>query len=203
MNRRELLASAMLLGSTAALGALSPSPLLAETGPKRGGTLIWGHSETTQTLDVHQAGAAASLRVLQNMHCSLVTIDKTFIIVPSLAERFETSPDLLTYTFHLRPDVRLHDGKATTSADVKYSFDRCRDPKTGAVNLEVFNDVGAIETPDDKTVVIKMKRVNAPFLGRLAENGAGAIMPAGSGDNQGTAPIGAGPLSSPGASLGM
>ena len=45
------------------------------------------------------------------------------------------------------------------------------------MNFEVFNDVASIETPDDLTVVIKMTRVNAPFLARLAENGAGAIIP--------------------------
>ncbi len=194
MNRREFLASTALLGSAAAFHALAPMPALAQTAPKKGGTLIWGHSETAQNLDVHQAGAAASLRVLQNIHCALVTINAKFEVVPSLAETFDTSPDLLTYTFHLRPGVKFHDGKTMTSADVKYSFDRCRDPKTGAVNYEVFNDVDAIETPDGSTVVIRMKRVNAPFLGRLAENGAGAIMPLGSGDKQGTAPVGAGPF---------
>jgi D-galactose transport system substrate-binding protein len=39
-----------------------------------------------------------------------------------------------------------------------------------------------------------MSRVNAPFLSRLAENGAGAVMPQGSGDEQGKTPIGAGPF---------
>jgi ABC-type transport system substrate-binding protein len=193
MNRREFLASSTLLGSVALWGA-SPVPALAEAAPRKGGTLIWGHSETTQSLDIHTVGAAASLRVLQNLHGSLVTIDKQFAIVPMLAETFETSPDLLTYTFRLRPGLKFHDGKPVTATDVKYSFDRCRDPKTGAVNYEVFNDVDAIDTPDDRTVIVRMKRVNAPFLGRIAENGAGAIIPAGSGDQQGTTPIGAGPF---------
>ena len=69
-----------------------------------------------------------------------------------------------------------------------------KDPATGAVNFEVFNDVAAIETPDDLTVVIRMSQVNAPFLSRLAENGAGVIIPDGSGDIQGTTPTGAGPF---------
>ncbi len=81
-----------------------------------------------------------------------------------------------------------------TAADVKYSFDRVRDPKTGAVNFEVFKDVETIETPDDYTVIVKLARINAPFLGRLAENGAGAILPAGSGETQATMPIGTGPF---------
>ena len=132
--------------------------------------------------------------MLQNVHDAIVTVDKNLTVIPSLAKSFEQSPDGLTYTFHLRPGVKFHDGKTMTSADVKYSFDRCRAKETGAVNFEVFNDVASIETPDDLTIVIKMNRVNAPFLSRLAENGAGAIMPQGSGDQQGKTPIGAGPF---------
>ena len=81
-----------------------------------------------------------------------------------------------------------------TSADVKYSFERVKDPDTGAVNFEVFNDVESIETPDDLTVVVKMSQINAPFLSRLAENGAGVVIPEGSGEVQGTTPIGCGPF---------
>ena len=84
--------------------------------------------------------------------------------------------------------MKFHTGKTMTSADVKYSFERCRHPKTGAVNFEVFNDVASIDTPDDLTVVIKMTRVNAPFLARLAENGAGAIIPVDFGRQPGHAP---------------
>ncbi len=195
MKRRDFLKStATLIGGAAIGGSLSPSALLAQGAPAKGGTLIWGHSETTQNLDIHQTGTASTLRVLQNVHSSIVTVDKNLTVVPNLAQSFEQSADGLTYTFHLRPRVKFHDGKTMTSADVKYSFERCKNKDTGAVNFEVFNDVAAIETPDDGTVVIKMSRINAPFLSRLAENGAGAIMPQGSGDVQGKTPIGAGPF---------
>jgi ABC-type transport system substrate-binding protein len=195
MKRRDFLKStATLIGGAAIGGSLRPGASLADEGPVKGGTLIWGHSETTQNLDIHQTGTASTVRVLQNVHDAIVTVDKDLKVIPSLAKSFEQSSDGLTYTFHLRPGVKFHDGKTMTSADVKYSFDRCRNKETGAVNFEVFNDVAAIETPDDLTVVIKLNRTNAPFLSRLAENGAGAIIPQGSGDQQGKAPIGAGPF---------
>ena len=193
MKRRDFLKStATLIGGAALGGGLNPSGLFAQSAPVKGGTLIWGHSETTQNVDIHQTGTASTLRVLQNVHNSIVTVDKNLTVIPSLAERFEQSPDGLTYTFHLRPGVKFHDGSTMTSADVKYSFERCKSKDTGAVNFEVFNDVAAIETPDNSTVVIKMTRINAPFLSRLAENGAGAIIPRDSGDKQGKTPIGAG-----------
>ena len=128
------------------------------------------------------------------MHSSIVTVDKDLNVIPNLAESFEQSADGLTYTFKLRPGVKFHNGKTMTSADVKFSFERLRDPATGAVNFEVFNNVDSIDTPDDLTVIITMSKLNAPFLSRLAENGAGVIMPEGSGDVQGTTPIGAGPF---------
>ncbi len=77
---------------------------------------------------------------------------------------------------------------------MKYSFERCKDPETGAVNKPVFDAVDTIETPDDYTVIVKMAKVNAPFLARVAENGAGVVMPEGSGDEQGKHPVGCGPF---------
>jgi peptide/nickel transport system substrate-binding protein len=43
---------------------------------------------------------------------------------PSLAERWEVSPDGLTYTFHLRPNVRFHDGSVLDAQAVKVSYER-------------------------------------------------------------------------------
>lgn len=195
MKRRDFLASsALAAGGTMMFGILSAGRAAAQGTPVSGGTLVWGHSETVQNLDMHQTGTASTSRVMQNVHSSIVTVDKNLNVIPNLAESFEVSEDGLTYTFKLRPGVKFHNGAAMTSADVKYSFERCKDPATGAVNFEVFNNVETIETPDDLTVVIDMAQANAPFLSRLAENGAGVVMPAGSGDTQGTAPIGAGPF---------
>ncbi|MET0429620.1 MAG: ABC transporter substrate-binding protein [Microvirga sp.] len=195
MRRRDFLASGTaLVGGMAVFGTMRPDGAQAQTAPRKGGTLIWGHSETTQNLDMHQTGTASTGRMLQNVHSSIVTVDKNLTVIPGLAQSFEQSPDGLTYTFHLRPGVKFHNGKTMTAADVKYSFERCKNPATGAVNFEVFNDVASIDTPDDMTVVVKMSRINAPFISRLAENGAGVVMPAGSGETQGTMPIGAGPF---------
>ncbi|MBS0124336.1 ABC transporter substrate-binding protein [Thetidibacter halocola] len=193
MKRRDFLkTTTALMGGTILYGA--PAMAASHSAPVTGGTLIWGHSETTQNLDMHQTGTASTGRVLQNVHDSIVTVDKDLKVIPNLAESFEQSEDGLVYTFKLRPGVMFHNGKTMTSADVKFSFDRCRNPDTGAVNFEVFNNVASIETPDDLTVIITLGQVNAPFLSRLAENGAGVIMPEGSGEVQGTTPIGCGPF---------
>src|SRR5271168_4904724 len=94
MKRREFLKStATLIGGAAIGGALGPDVLMAEAAPTKGGTLIWGHSETTQNLDMHQTGTASTGRVLQNVHCAIVTVDKSLNVVPSLAKSFERSEE--------------------------------------------------------------------------------------------------------------
>ena len=82
-----------------------------------------------------------------------------------------------------------------TSADVKYSFERCHDKATGAVNFEVFNDVAVDRDPGRSHGRHQDEfGVNAPFLSRLAENGAGAIIPQGSGEQVGQDPELRGPV---------
>ena len=49
-----------------------------------------------------------------------------------------------------------------SAVDVKYGR-ALKNPATGAVNFEVFNDVAAIVRLDDLTVVVRMSRTNAPF----------------------------------------
>src|SRR6202046_5208877 len=158
MKRREFLTSSATLVGATAFGGLTIAPSPADDQPVKRGTLSWDLSETTQNLDMHQTGTASTGRVLQNVHDAIVTVDKNLTVIPSLAKSFEQSPDGLTYTFHLRPGVKFHNGKTMTAADVKYSFERCKNPATGAVNFEVFNDVLGIDTPDEMTGVIKVNR---------------------------------------------
>ena len=111
------------LGMTLMLGLISPLSA-ADECPVKGGTLVWGHSETTQNLYVYQTGTISTARILQNIHDQLVTTDENLKIIPELAESFQVSPDGLSYTFNLRKGVKFHDGSDLTSADVKYSFER-------------------------------------------------------------------------------
>ena len=100
MKRRQFLKStSALLGGT--LLSSVALPALAQAEPVKGGTLIWGHSETTQNLDMHQTGTASTGRVLQNVHDSIVTVDKDLNVIPNLAESYEISDDGTVYTLSL------------------------------------------------------------------------------------------------------
>ena len=76
----------------------------------------------------------------------------------------------MSYTFKLQPNVKFHDGTPLTSADVKATYDRLRNPPQGVVSTRkaTFADIDTIETPDPLTVVFKMKASNSSMLDHFA-----------------------------------
>lgn len=123
---------------------------------------------------------------------SLVAHDDQMNVIPDLAEKWD-SPDPQTYVFHLRKNVKFHDGRACTSADVKFTFDsmlsgQVKTPKRGA-----FEIVESVEAPDASTVIFHLREPFASFLWNLARPGIG-IVPSGSGKEVARRPIGTGPF---------
>lgn len=57
---------------------------------------------------------------------------------PGAAERYELSPDGLTYTFHLRPDALWSNGEPVTADDFVDSFRRMLTPSTAAPKADLF-----------------------------------------------------------------
>jgi peptide/nickel transport system substrate-binding protein len=82
----------------------------------------------------------------------------------SLAEKWTTSADGLTWTFTLRQGVKFSNGETLTSKDVKTTFDRLRDEKVGAATAQLYANITDISTPDDNTVVFTLKKSNPDFL---------------------------------------
>jgi len=99
-----------------------------------------------------------------NLYEGLVRIDRDGRVQPLLAKTWEVAPDGLTYTFHLQPGVKYHDGSAFDSADVKFAFDRARAPASTNAQKQIFAPIDSIETPDPATVVVKLKEVAGDFL---------------------------------------
>jgi peptide/nickel transport system substrate-binding protein/microcin C transport system substrate-binding protein len=103
---------------------------------------------------------------------------ETMKFEPMLAEKYEVSKDNLTYTFWLDKDAKWSDGKPVTSADVKFSIEAVRDPKYQAPHrMPYFEDVESIETPDARTVKIKMKKKYFKNLEVIGTAGYNPILP--------------------------
>ncbi|MFB6235112.1 MAG: ABC transporter substrate-binding protein [Halopenitus sp.] len=167
---------------------------------QEGGKLVWGHSEVTQNLDIHQTATASTGRFLNSVYDSLVGLTSDLqlstdsdIASPGLATDWEVSDDLMTYTFTLREGVQFHDGTELTAEDVKYSYDRIANPDTGAIMQFVFDSTESVEVEDDYTVVINQSEQYQPLLRQLAFSGT-SIVPADSGDQLGEEPVGTGPF---------
>jgi peptide/nickel transport system substrate-binding protein len=80
----------------------------------------------------------------------------TLKLDPWLAQSCEISPDQLTYTFHLRHDIKWQDGVPLTAADVKYSYERVQDPKVDAADKRIyFSTVKSCEVLDPYTIQFK------------------------------------------------
>ncbi|MBN3033412.1 MAG: peptide-binding protein [Candidatus Saganbacteria bacterium] len=97
----------------------------------------------------------------------LVTVNEKLEMVPDLAERWAVSPDGKTWTFHLRKNVRWHDGVPFTAADVKFTFDSILNPKVNSVRRSDFIIDGKpieFRVVDRHTVQALLPQPFAPFL---------------------------------------
>lgn len=75
---------------------------------------------------------------------------------PGLVERWEHSDDLRTWTYHLRSDVRWHDGVPVTAHDVAFSLELFRTPEVALHGFALAID--SIAVPDEHTLVLSFRR---------------------------------------------
>lgn len=167
-------------------------------GIKGGGIYITNETENIRSLDPVGINDVVSAHVAHQIYDLLVDLDTNLQLVPELAYRWEISPDGLLYTFHLRKGVFFHDnpcfpdgkGRELNAGDVKYSFDRVLDPRTGSLGFDFYknyvegakeyeeevnkatienrqpkiNTVTGFIVQDDSTFLIKLKKPFGPFI---------------------------------------
>lgn len=164
------LLAAIALAAIPAL-AIAPNAGAQET-PVRGGTLSFGVAGEPNTLDCHATNTFAVLHYVAPHYSTLLHFAPGEYpkIEGDIAESWSASQDGLTWTFRIRPNVRFHDGTMLTSADVKASFERLRNPPTGVVSVRKaqFADIVSIETPDPATIVMRLRGPDAAFLSAMA-----------------------------------
>ncbi len=169
------------LEATLILVVLAAMVWCSSTGaaePRRGGTIIIGNESDPSSLAGHMGGDIAVLRIADNIFSTLIGMDFNFNPTADLAEKWEVSKDGLTYTFHLNPKAKWHDGKPVTAADVDYTFND--------VLVKVFPRIQTFwpnvewaKATGEHTFVFKLKSPYAPFLTALAytPGSGGLILP--------------------------
>lgn len=154
-------------GTTPDPGTGDPSAGDSAGTPKAGGILRFGISRDPIGMDPNIGYGVSSASLQGNIYDTLVEFTADGSVVPSLAEEVET-PDATTYIFHLRKGVVWHDGSPFTSADVKYTLDRVRNPDNALTRQREMSIIESIETPDDHTVIVKLSEPSPAFLNVLA-----------------------------------
>jgi len=148
-TRRDFILRTVLVGGTSALPFASD--VFAQAGGGR--NLVVNVAPEPSALAI--VNGLPNQIVNANIFDGLVTYDSNYKLVPQLAQRWETSADGLSITFHLRPDVRWHDGTPFTSADVAYSALEVV-KKTSALGANAFAAVKGVDTPDAHTAVLRL-----------------------------------------------
>ena len=161
MNR-AVLASFGLLAS---IGIAAPAAAERFQCPARGGDLVFGQEANVNSLDQMTSNTISTRNIAMNIYESLMTRDENNNPIPELAESMEEAPDHLSYTFRLRPNVRFHNGKVLTSADVVASFDRY---KRVGQQRSTLDNVAGWDAPDERTFVIRMERAQPTFIEALS-----------------------------------
>jgi oligopeptide transport system substrate-binding protein len=151
-----------------------------------------GNGAEPDTLDPAQAGTTMEANIMGDLMVGLTTLDAAARPMPGIAERWETSGDGLTWTFHLRK-AQWSDGTSVTAKDFVAAWRRVVEPKTAAraaQNLWIVKNAQAISAgrmpagslgvaaPDSATVIVTLEHP-APYLPELLTQPAALPLPPG------------------------
>jgi peptide/nickel transport system substrate-binding protein len=138
-----------------------------------GGEIVFGVTSDFATLIPTLARDSTSNSAIYNIYDALFRIDPVKLVpIPWLVTDYEVSDDQMTYTFHLRQDVRFHDGVPLTSEDVKFSIEALLDEHNSAVLLGRLNTITEVVVVDDYTFEIHLAQPYAPLISYLADTGS-------------------------------
>src|SRR5258708_36190118 len=134
MGRSQLFGVAAFL----LVGAAGAGPALAQ---KPGGILKIYHRDSPASMSIHEEATWSTIMPMMGVFNNLVLYDQHVrqnnlqSITPELAISWAWSEDGKDLTFKLRRDVKWHDGKPFTSADVKCTWDLLLGKAKGKLRL--------------------------------------------------------------------
>ncbi|HSW18223.1 MAG TPA: ABC transporter substrate-binding protein [Ramlibacter sp.] len=186
MKRRSLLTHS---ASLAAIAALPPAAL----AQSKKDTVSLAMTLEPPGLDPTAGAASAIAEITQyNIYETLTKINSDGTVSPLLAESWEVSPDLRTYTFKLRRGVKFHNGEAFNAQTAKFSFVRAGAEKSTNKDKRTFATMDAVQAVDEHTLVVVNKELDPDFLFLMGQATAIMVEPK-SADTNATKPVGTGP----------
>ncbi|MBZ9676301.1 ABC transporter substrate-binding protein [Mesorhizobium sp. ES1-1] len=158
---KGLLAATAFVALTLSFGAASAK------------TLVIARDMDVNSLDIHRSWCETCIIYNEAVYEGLLTLDANNKFVPVIAESWQASDDLTTFTFKLNPKATFSDGSKVEAKDVKWSWERLKNIKS---NGSGFADtIDTVESPDAETVVVKTKGPNSEFLNIISATFFGII----------------------------
>ncbi|MGH7224195.1 MAG: ABC transporter substrate-binding protein [Gemmataceae bacterium] len=145
------------------------------------------------TLDPAKTKLGEEYIICYLVFSGVTDLDRAGRAAPDLAESWQASEDLKSWTFKLRSGVKFHNGRPLEAADVKATIERVMDKATASVARVNFDIVKSIEIPEPLTVRFNLNIPYSGFAEILADRQT-RILPRGSFDTIAAEPIGTGPF---------
>ncbi len=131
----------------------------------RGGTLVVVAPSDLDTPNPLVTGDVYTQEVDRYLlYLPLVRYTEDLDYAPALARSWDLEGDSAV-VFHLRHDVRWHDGQPVTAADVAFTFQRMKDPATAFPGVDNFAAWHAVSAEDSFTVRFSVDRDADPLAG--------------------------------------
>jgi peptide/nickel transport system substrate-binding protein len=165
-----IVAVTLLMVSMVAMGC--PRPVEVVPPPEQELVVLQGISP--DNISPQHTVLAASWWVFSKMVSTLVAFDHNLEPVPYLAESWEVAEDGLTWTFHLRRDVKFHDGTPFNAEAAAWSLNRFIAEAGAAWQLRPVKEVVAV---DEYTIEVRTQDIFPALLARLASHYTGFISP--------------------------
>ena len=176
MKRRNLLAGAAGLGLAPLARSILPAPALA--APARARTLVFVPQANLTSLDPIWTTATVTRNYSFLVYDTLYGLDADLQPHPQMAEGHTVDQDGLRWTVRLRDGLFFHDGSPVLAKDCTASLARWM--KRDSMGQTLADRLAAMETPDDRTIVFRLKKSFAPLPFALAKTQPSppVIMPA-------------------------
>ena len=178
LTRRRFIGGSAALAGLAAFGC---APTNSQSQTTSTGLRVASDASALATVNIAATGVAKGIVDVEGIthhhqpemrsicHCPLSQYDHDYNVIPVLAERVPSIEDgtwvvnndgTMTMTWHLRRDVKWHDGQPFTSRDVRFSWEFVNDRSLPTVRRPIHTNVTAMDLPDDNTVVMHWKVTN-------------------------------------------
>ena len=169
-------AVSILILATGASGATAISDTATNAVPTRDGTLNVRSRGTPDCLDPQKTASGTSFRLFDPVLDTLVRVTPRGKYIGYLAESWTIAKNGLAMTFKMRKGLRFSNGNVLDARDVKFTFDRARDPATNSpVAGPELLGVTRVVVVNPLTVRLVLSAPSRPLLANLAEAYLGII----------------------------